>query len=61
MYYCSEAVKFLPDIDKVISFEVLEFLGLVIARRLALEKELHHLMPQQMPLLTLLRQLLELA
>jgi hypothetical protein len=22
MYYCSEAVKFLPDIDKVISFEV---------------------------------------
>jgi WASH complex subunit 7 len=22
MYYCSEAVKFLPDIDRVISFEV---------------------------------------
>jgi WASH complex subunit 7 len=22
MYFCSEAVKFLPDIDKIISFEV---------------------------------------
>lgn len=25
MYYCSEAVKFLPDIDKIISFEVIFF------------------------------------